>query len=112
MRKKTAISELLDVLEILKSEGVNITKLNAFKRENGKQTALLLNEIKQDGINIQEIIEAHKLNPDYKIGARLYGLKQAIIGKGTYSLSDKEKKKAIELGFKGKSEKEYFIFVL
>ena len=66
---KSAIEETLDLLEILKSEGINISNIKCTKLEGKKQISTYLYEVEAD--NIEEIIEKYGLDREYPIGRRL-----------------------------------------
>lgn len=95
---KSCNTILLEILKILKSEGVDITKIKQTRMVNKKQVYTRLSDIKQDGIDIESIMQKHGLNPDYKIGFAILELRQAYKGNQKYSITETEKKDAETLG--------------
>ena len=91
---KSCNTILLDTLKILKSEGVDVTKIKQTRMVNKKQVYTRLIDIKQDGIDIESIIQKHGLNPDYKIGFAILELRQSYKGNKKYSITEAEKKDA------------------
>jgi len=95
---KTSISELLDILEILQSEGIDINKIPQSKRENGKQISTTLLDINQG------IIQKYGLDKDYKIGWKIRHMLQAYKGYGRYVITDEDRIKIEKLGFDAEKE--------
>lgn len=91
---KSCNTILLETLKILKSEGVDVTKIKQTRMVNKKQVYTRLINIKQDGIDIESIIQKHGLNPDYKIGFAILELRQSYKGNKKYSITEAEKKDA------------------
>lgn len=67
-------------------------------RRKGKIYFITLNEIKQEGIDIQKIINENNLDGESPFGARMANLKQAYRGTGTSTITDDEKREIEELG--------------
>lgn len=96
-------SETLDLLEVLKQNGVDLNKIQLYVSENKKQRSTLLKEIKAK--NIDRIIKENKLDPNLEIGYRIDSLKQMYRGSKDYKLTDKEKSRVEALGIIEKEQK-------
>ena len=96
---KSQVSEVIEVLKVLRDNGVILSKISLSKRdENRKQKFLMLGEIQQDGIDIQKIIEENGLDPDFKFGTKVYGIKQSLKGNSkSYMITEDEKKELMSL---------------
>ena len=57
-----------------------------------------LEDIDQHGINIYAIMEKHKLDADFKIGAGITKLRQAYSGKSANPITEDEKRRAEKIG--------------
>ena len=73
--KNANIQEILKVSKILKDNGVNLEKIKKSKKVNGKSVYLKLSEIKQEGIDINRIIEENGLNGNFLFGYQLNKLR-------------------------------------
>ena len=105
IEKESAISEILRIASILKSEGVKLEKIQLSKIVGRRQKKILLKEIEQDGVNIQRIIEKHKLDGNFKYGQQVAMLREAYKGKKKCRISEQEKEIANELGLIPRQEK-------
>mgnify|MGYP003305739931 CR=1 FL=1 len=95
---KTSIQKTLDILEALKTEGIDITKIQQFIREDDKQRGSYLYEIEDD--NIEEILQTLHLDRNYPIGQRISTMLQVYKGKangGTITESDRRRIEALGL---------------
>jgi len=78
---KSSIEETLDILEILKEHGLDITKIQSQVTENGKIRTTYLYEIEND--NIEQIIGELGLDRNYPIGAKIRQMVGAYRGTRT-----------------------------
>lgn len=104
--QKSAIEETLDILELLKEEGIDITKIKSYKCkwENGNKRCIYLHEIQVK--NIEAIIKKLRLNRNFPIGMRLYNLKRAYKGKNYYKITEESKRRIEGMGLIKKEERE------
>lgn len=98
LSKKTSITELIEILEILKKEGIDVRKISFSKKVNGKSEPVKLSDIKYVGVDINEVIKKYSLNPNYLIGSKLHALWASYNSVGNCVISEEEKKKVDELG--------------
>ena len=98
IEKKSEIKKTLEIAEILKNNGIDLSSIQQAKREEGKKVSILLKDIKQEGININKIIEENGLDGDFKFGRRITVLRQSYKGKGKCKMTEEDKRKAEELG--------------
>jgi len=96
--RKSTISKTLDILEKLYHEGVNIYKIKQMKKCEGKLVSTTIEDIEQDGIDIDRIIDKYKLDKDFKIGSRITKLRQAYAGKSANHITEEEKRRAEKIG--------------
>ena len=96
--RETAVEETIRIAKILKKSGVDLNKIQYSYIQNGKKHFITLKEIKQEGIDINEIIQENGLNGDFKYGMRLNGLKKAYKGKGHLAITKVDKEIAKQLG--------------
>ncbi len=96
--EKRAVTRTLEIAEILYSNGIDFTKLKRTRRVNGKTTFIRLSEIKQDGIDIEKIIEENALDRNLPIGTMLAHLRAAYNGTSEMPITEEEKRKAERLG--------------
>ena len=97
--EKTAIAETLEILELLKKNGVDLTKLQLTRTIKGNSVPLLLKDIEQEGVNIAEMIERYNLNGEMNLRSRITGLRLAYNGtRNSYIITEEEKRKAEKLG--------------
>lgn len=94
LEKENSISVTLKIARILNDEGVDFRKIQLSK--NNK--FILLEEIEQDGIDMQKIIEKNKLDGKFKLGMNIAKLRSAYNYSGEYKMSEEERKEAEELG--------------
>ena len=90
-KQNDAIKNLLDVLESLKAEGIDITKIKQTVVENGKSRHTCLYDIKND--NIEEIINKLGLNRDYKIGSKIANMLQIYKGNVRGKITDNDRQR-------------------
>jgi len=95
---RTEAAMTLEILDILKQNGVDVSKINMVVRKDGKRTGVLLREIDQPGIDIIKIIEEYGLNPNDNIGGKIARINQGYKGRIDNPITEEEKKKAEELG--------------
>ena len=67
---KTKRMYAIEALEILKKEGVDITKIAPKRSFNGVKRYILLKEVRCD--RIDEIIKEHNLDPNLNLGSQIY----------------------------------------
>lgn len=98
MNIKTKTTKTLEVLECLKQNGIDVSKIKMMVRRNGKREGVLLKEIQQPGLDIMKIIQENNLNPDESIGIQIANINQSYKGDAHYVITEEEKQKAKELG--------------
>lgn len=98
MREESVVAETLRIARILKSNGVDLTKIPLYRTIKGKQKYILLEEIEQEGIDIQKIIRENKLDGKFKYGMRVSNLRSTYNGIRIYKITEAQKKEAEELG--------------
>ena len=105
---------LLNVLEILKDEGIDIRKIKvSISIGDGKTRFVTLSDIEQKGIDMQAIIKKYDLNKDYYIGLKIHHLREACSGRGTCRITEEEKKMAQLMGILTKKRRaEEFLEIL
>ena len=97
--KRSAISKTLEICKILKESEVDFSNIQLSKKINGKKQYILLKEIEQEGIDIEKIIERKGLDGGFKLGLQIGSLRVASNGKkGSYKITEEEKRLAEELG--------------
>ena len=99
----SAIEKTLDILESLQIEGIDVTKIPKYTKENGKRRKTYLHEIQHE--NIEGIIEKLGLDRKYPIGMRISNLKRAYNGTLTYKITDEDRKRIEALGLTKKRKK-------
>ena len=92
--KESAIAETLRIAQILHANGVDLKKVNTVRK--GKYTKL--SDIKQPGIDIEQIARDNNIDLNFGYGQRVRSIRNACAGRGGYSITDAEKKVACELG--------------
>ena len=91
--RKTKGQEYLELFKILKQNGVKTERINTM--------IPTIRDIKQEGIDIEKIIEENHLDGDIKIGSVVMRIRGGIRdsnSKNKIELTEKEKKEFIELG--------------
>ena len=83
---------------ILKKSGVDLSKIKQSYIKEDKQHFITLKEIKQDGIDINKILQENGLNGDFKYGIRLNGLRNAYKGQGHFAITKVDIQLAKQLG--------------
>ena len=96
--EKRAVTRTLEIAEILYNNGIDFIRLRRTRRVNGKTTFIKLSEIKQDGIDIEKIIEENGLDRNLPIGMMLRNLRAAYNGTSEIPITEEEKRKAEQLG--------------
>lgn len=96
VKRKTSYQKMLEISEVLKENGVDLMELITYKK--GK--FFLLKELKQDGVDIERIIQEHSLDGSFNYGYTLKRLRQTYVGSNGEGnvLKPEERKKAEELG--------------
>lgn len=94
--KEFTIAETLKISRILKENGIILKGLKTTKEINGKSKYIFLEEIKQYGMDIQNIIKENKLDPKYPYGRKISELRRLY--RGNYRITEEEKKKLKLLG--------------
>ena len=96
---ESAISKTLEISRILVSNGIDLSKITLSKNLNGKQVKILLKEIKQDGIDVEKIIQENGLDPEYKFGERVTNLRRSFAGSSHgMEITEEEREEALKLG--------------
>ena len=68
--KKTKRECAIEALEILKKEGIDITKIAPKRSFKGVKRYIYLREVRDE--RIDEIIERHGLDPNLNLGSQIY----------------------------------------
>ena len=90
-KDETIATELLRHLDILKQNGVDLSKIR-------KSEGSLLKNITQDGIDIEEIIKQNGLDGNYKIGSKIQYISRLIKEQRYNSITEEEKAAFFEHG--------------
>ena len=99
VNKENLIDETIRVAQILKKEGVDLRKITLNYKKNGECYNIKLKEIRQDGIDIDKIIKANGLDPNFKYGMKINVLRRTYNGvTNKYTLSEKQRKLVEKLG--------------
>ena len=96
LTKKRRAEEFLEILEVLKKENVDLSKMITLRYKDDKRVRFKLKEIKQYGINIEEIIEKNNLDENFSIDKAIKKIRKSDFEKNGVTKSQKEKAK--ELG--------------
>lgn len=96
--KKTSVAETIEILEKLQLSGINVNRIQKTKRINGNSIGILLKDIKQEGINIDEVIEKNAFDKNFPIGDKMSRVMLAYNGKIQSPITDDEKKRLEDLG--------------
>lgn len=96
--EKRVVARTLEIAEILYNNGIDFSKLKRSRKVNGKDVFIQLSDIKQDGIDIERIIEENGLDGNLKIGDSIRKLRLVYNGKTNITMTEEEKRKAEELG--------------
>lgn len=99
--KKSSIEKSLEILELLQSAGVEVRKIGVAKVVEGKNMPTVLSDIKQEKIDIDEVIKKYKLDPNYQIGLKITSLRRGYKGK-VFKLTQEQKNKMETLGIERK----------
>lgn len=73
---KTNREYAIEALEILKKEGIDVTKIAPRRSFNGEKRYILLKEVRDERIN--EIIEKHNLDPNLNLGSQILIMRTKI----------------------------------
>lgn len=88
----TKAEEYIELFTILKNNGVKIAQIS----NHGESR---LKDIKQEGIDIQKVIEDHNLDGELRIGQIKVGIRRSIEGeKPQFKMTEEQKKEFIKLG--------------
>ena len=98
MDKKTKRELTIEALEILKKEGIDVTKIAPKKSFNGEKKYITLKDVRDD--RIDEIIEQYGLDPDLKIGSQIYIMRTLI-----HKFDEIERARILRLGIKKQNMK-------
>lgn len=96
--EKKLVARTLEIAEILHSNGIDCSKLKRTRNVNGKSIFIQLSDIKQDGIDIERIIEENELDRNLPIGTMVKYLIAAYNGTSKILITEEEKRKAEKLG--------------
>ena len=105
-KKKTVIEQALEICHILKENGVDFSKIQRVKKYYDGSKYTVLKDIKQEGIDIQKIIEENGLDPNYAIGEKLIVMKMAYNGGKSPKITPEQRKEMEELGVTAPTEKQ------
>ena len=83
--------KIIKIARILKAEGVELSIIPIQPKIDGKQHAILLKEIKQEGIDIDKIIEKYGLDENFNYGEKVKYLKRKYKDKNISELSEEER---------------------
>jgi len=97
-KTKSVVAETLEIARILKANGVDLSKVQLTRRQHGKSESILLKEIKQEGIDIEKIIEENGLDGNFEYGKKIIILRTTYNGKGSYKITAQEKEGVEQLG--------------
>ena len=113
-KEKSVVSQTLDVLEILKNNGIDINRIAQGTARKGKKEFTSLKDINQENVDIDRIIEENNLDPNFLIGYKITIVKQAYNGKGSYGIKQDEIKRIDDLEFKCEKEStvEKFFYIV
>lgn len=100
--EKSVIEETLDILEILKEENIDVRKIRTRVTENSKRRGTYLYEVENE--NIEEIIQKHNFDREYKIGRKMIYVINAYKGRSNAKISEQHKKRVEELGLVSRLE--------
>lgn len=90
-------TKLLKILEILKNNGVDITKIPMRYSKDGKRYFYILSEISQDGIDMSNIIFQNGLDGNFEIGKYLKEIR-LLYTSNSKKLTEEERKVMEEMG--------------
>lgn len=111
LKEKSSITETLEILEILKNEGVDLNKeIQQTKTENNQTRGTFLYEV--DNKRIEEIIKKHNLDRDFPIGDKLYYMMKAYKGTSDKTITDEERGRVRKLEFDMRSTTERTLDIL
>ena len=96
--KKSIVFQTIEVLRILKENGVDINKIKQQKTINGNSSTTILSDLIKAGLVSDRIITNNELNEDFPIGKRISQLKSAYKGTNRIPISEIEKKEVEKLG--------------
>ena len=91
-----SMSDLLDILEILKKENIDVRKICVYRK--GTKEIVQLKDIEQFGIDINKVINKYNLDSEYPIGSKIHNLRRAYVGNGTSAFSEEDRKRAEDIG--------------
>jgi len=94
--EKSAVEETLEILESLKEEGIDVSKIKRMPRINGKQRTSYLCEIENE--NIEQIIGKLGLDREYPIGYRITTMLNIYKGTLMGRITEDDKRRIEDLG--------------
>ena len=104
--KRRIVPNTINIARVLINNGIDIQNFPLARKVNGKLSYTLLKEIKQEGIDINRIIEENDLNPNFKIGRNLSMLRDSYNGTSkTVVITDDERRELEQLGLIRPKEK-------
>ena len=98
VEKQSIISQTIKIAKILLENGVDINKIKMSTRKGNNRKFTLLKDIKQDGVDIQRIIEENELDGNFPYGKKVGQLRNAYKGIGTCAITEEERKEVEKLG--------------
>lgn len=106
LNKETVISQVIDIAKILDKSGIDLSKVRIYKTIDGKTEYILLQDIKQPGIDINKIIEENKLDGNFPFGRKVRYLRDSYRKNPSRKITSQNKEDAEKLGLLGKANKE------
>lgn len=100
-KRKNAIGQTLEIVEILVNNGIDISKIKISKKIDNKQTMLKLKHIP----GLEQIILDNDLDEEYPIGQRIADLRRTVRGTGSCSITKEQLEKIKKLGLMDKRSK-------
>ncbi len=103
--KINKIEETLDLIELLSKQGIDISSIKMNKMENQKVKYTELEDINQEGIDIDKITEKYNLDKKFPIGWRIKYINDLFIGsKLGQKLKREDEVRAVNLGIINKEK--------
>ena len=100
IEKESAMSTFVQVCESLSNQGFDFRKFLFSKTIEKRRVYKTLEDVQQEysNIDIDKVLEEARVSLDYSIGVAKHEAVRSIKGKGTCPITEKEKKKLIQLG--------------
>ena len=100
IKKESAMSTFVQVCESLSNQGFDFRKFLFSKTIEKRSVGKTLEDVQQEysNIDIDKVLEEARVSLDYSIGGAKHQAVKSIQGNGTCPITEKEKKKLIQLG--------------